>query len=78
MALAGQMARGVGERNAYRILVGKPREKKPLGRPRHRWEDNIRMDLKNIGQNCVVWIDVPQDRGKWLALVNTVMNIKFQ
>jgi hypothetical protein len=56
------------KRNAYRILVGKPEEKRPLGRPRCRWEDNIRMDLREIV--------LTQDRDQWRALVNTVMNLR--
>jgi hypothetical protein len=63
------------KRNAYRILVGKPEEKRPLGRPRRRWEDNIRMDLREIGWGGMDWIDLAQDRDKLRALVNTVMNL---
>jgi hypothetical protein len=63
------------KRNAYRILVGKPEGKRPLGRPRRRWEDNIRMDLIQIGWGGMDWIDVAQDRDQWRALVNTVMNL---
>jgi hypothetical protein len=63
------------KRNAYRILVGKPEGKRPLGGPRYRWVDNIRMDLGEVGWNGVDWIDVVQDRDKWRALVNTVMNL---
>jgi hypothetical protein len=57
--------------NVYRILVGKPGGKRPLGRPKRRWEDNIKMDLREIGMD---WIDLAQDRDQWRALVNTVMN----
>jgi hypothetical protein len=64
------------ERNAYRILVGKPEGKRPLGRPRLRWEDNIRMDLREIGWGGMDWIDLAQDRDQWRALVNTVMNLR--
>jgi hypothetical protein len=60
--------------NVYRILVGKPEGKRPLGRPRPRWEDNIRMDLREIGWGGMDWIDLAQDRDQWTALVNTVMN----
>jgi hypothetical protein len=63
-------------RNAYNILVGKPDGKKPLGRPRHRWEDNIRMDLSEIGWEVVDWIHRAQDRHQLQALVNTVMNLR--
>jgi hypothetical protein len=60
--------------NAYRILVGKPEEKRPLGRSRRRWEDNIRMDLKEVEWGVMGLIDLDQDRDQWRALVNTVMN----
>jgi hypothetical protein len=63
------------KRNACRILVGKPEGKRPLGRPRHRLVDNIRMDLGETGWDGVDWIDVAQDRDQWRALVNTVMNL---
>jgi hypothetical protein len=63
------------KRNAYRILVGKPEEKRPLGRPRHRWVDNIKRDLREIGWDAVDWIDMAQDRDQWMALVNTVLNL---
>jgi hypothetical protein len=55
--------------------MGKPEGKRPLGRPRHRWEDGIRMDLREIGWGSVVWIQLAQDIDKWRALVNTVMNL---
>jgi hypothetical protein len=64
------------KRNAYRILVGKPGGKRPLGRPRRRWENNIRMDLREIGWGGMDWIDLAQDRDQWRALVNTVMNLR--
>jgi hypothetical protein len=64
------------KRNAYRILVGKPEGKKPLGRPRRRWVDNIKMDLREIGWDGMVWIDLAQERDQWRALVNTVMNLR--
>jgi hypothetical protein len=64
------------KRNAYRILVGKPEGKRPLGRPRRRWEDNIRMNLREIGWGGIDWIDLIQDRDHWRALVNTVMNLR--
>jgi hypothetical protein len=67
----------VGEtRNAYRILVGKPEGKRPLGRPRHRWVDNIKMDLREIGWDGMDWIELAQDRDQWRALVNMVMNLR--
>jgi hypothetical protein len=62
------------ERKVYRVSVGKPEGKRPLGRPRRRWEDGIRVDLREIGRG-VEWIQVAQDRDRWLALVNTVMNL---
>jgi hypothetical protein len=64
------------KRNAYRILVGKPEGERPLGRPRRRWEDNIRMDLREIGWGDMDWIDLAQDRDQWRTLVNTVMNLR--
>jgi hypothetical protein len=63
------------ERNAYRILVGKPEERRPLGRPRCRWVDNIKMALRGIGWVNVDCIYVAQDRDQWRALVNTVLNL---
>jgi hypothetical protein len=63
------------KRNAYRILVGKPEGKRPLGRPRRRWVDNILMDLGEIGWDGVDWVDLAQDRDQWRALVNTAMNL---
>jgi hypothetical protein len=63
-------------RNAYRILVGKPEKKRPLGRPRRRWVYNIKIDLREIGWGGMHWIDLVQDRNQWRALVNTVMNLR--
>ena len=60
----------------YRVLVGNPERNKPLGRPRRRWEENIKMDLQEVGSNGMEWIDVAQDRDRWRALVNEVMNIR--
>jgi hypothetical protein len=60
---------------SYNILVGRAEGRRPLGRPRHRWEDNIKMDLREIGFEDVDWIQLAQDRGRWQALVNTVMNL---
>jgi hypothetical protein len=60
--------------NAYRILVGKPEVKRPLGKPRRRWVDNIKVDLREIRWDGMDWIDLAQDRDQWRALVNTVMN----
>jgi hypothetical protein len=64
------------KRNAYRILVGKPEGKRPLGRPRHRWLENINMYLREIGWDGVDWMDVAQDMDQWRALVNTVLNLR--
>jgi hypothetical protein len=63
------------KRNAYRVLVGKPEEKRPLGRRRHRWVDNSRMDLGEVGWSDVDWIGLAQDRDRWRALVNSVLNL---
>jgi hypothetical protein len=65
------------KRNAYKILVGKPEGKRPLGRPRRRRVDNTRMDLREIGWDGMDWIDMAQDRDQWRALVNTVLNLGF-
>jgi hypothetical protein len=62
-------------RNAYIILVGKPEGKRPLRKPRRRWVDNIKKDLREIGWDDMAWIDLAQDRDQWRALVNTVMNL---
>jgi hypothetical protein len=64
------------KRNAYRLLVGKPEGKRPLERPRRMWVDNVKMDLLEIGWSGVDWIGLAQDRDKWRALVNAVMNIR--
>jgi hypothetical protein len=63
-------------RGAYRVLVGKPEGRRPLGRPRRRWENNIKMDLREVGWGDVDWIDLAQDRDRRRALVNTVMNLR--
>jgi hypothetical protein len=65
-----------GKRNVYRILVGKPDGKRPLGRPGRRWVNNIKMDLRKIGWNGMDWIDLAQKRDQWRALVNTIMNLR--
>jgi hypothetical protein len=67
----------VGEkRNAYRLLVGKTEGKRPLGRPRRRWVNNIRKDLGGVGWGDVDWIDLAQDRNRWRGLVNWVLNLR--
>jgi hypothetical protein len=72
----GHVARMGEEWNVYRVLIGKPERKRPLGRPRRRWEDRIRMDLREIGWVSVDWIQLAQDRDRWRALVNTVLNLR--
>jgi hypothetical protein len=76
MTLAGHVARMGEKRNAYRLFVGKPEGKRPLGRPRHRWVDNFKMDHLEICCGGVGWIGLAQDRDKWRALVNAVMNLR--
>jgi hypothetical protein len=76
MRWAEHVARVGKNRNAYTILVGKPEGKRPQGRPRHRWEDNIMTDLREIEWGGMDWIDLTQDRDQWRALVNTVMNLR--
>jgi hypothetical protein len=63
-------------RGVYMVLVGKPEEKRPLGRPRPRWEHNIKMDLQEVGCGGMDWIELAQDRDRWRALVNAVMNLR--
>ena len=60
----------------HRVLVGKPEEKRPLGRPRRKWEDNIKMDLQEVGGSCGDWMELAQVRDSWRALVSTVMNFR--
>ena len=63
-------------RGVHRVLVGKPEGKRPLGRPRRRWEDNIKIDLQKVEGGCGDWMELVQDRDSWWALVNTVMNLR--
>jgi hypothetical protein len=71
------LSMNVAEKNeTYRILVGKSEEKRPLGRPRCRWVDNIKMDLREIGWDGVDWIDMAQGRDQWRVLVNTLLNLR--
>jgi len=63
-------------RGVYRVLVGKPEGKRPLGRPRLRWEDNVKMDLQEVGYGGMDWIELAQDRDRWCALVKAVMNLQ--
>jgi hypothetical protein len=76
MRWAGHVARMGEGRGAYRVLVGKPERKRPLGRPRCRWDDNIRIDLQEVGCGCVDWIGLAQDRDRWRALVSAVLNLR--
>jgi hypothetical protein len=76
MRLAGHAARTGEKRNVYRLLVGKSEGKRPLGRPRCRWMDNIKMDLLEIGLSVVAWIGRAHDKDRWRALVNSVMNLR--
>jgi hypothetical protein len=64
------------ERKLYKVLVGKPEGKRPLGRPKRRWEDGIRMDLREIGLGGVDWIRLPQDRDRWRSVVSAVTNLQ--
>jgi hypothetical protein len=76
MRWAGHVAR-VGEgRGAYRVLAGKPEGTRPLGKPRRRWEDNIKVDLQEVGCGGMDWIELAQDKDGWRALVNAVMNLR--
>jgi hypothetical protein len=63
-------------RGAYKILMGRPKGRRPLGRPRRRWEDNIKMDLQEVGWGGMYWINMAQDRDRWRALVSVVMNLR--
>ena len=76
MRWAGHVA-GMGQgRGVHRVLVGKPEGKRPLGRPRRKWEDNIKMDLQEVGGGCGDWMELAQDRDRWRALVSMVMNLR--
>ena len=78
MRWAGHVARMGEERGVHRVLVGKPEGKRPLGRPRRRWEDNIKMDLQEVGGGGGDWMELAQDRDRWRALVKTVMNFRVR
>ena len=75
MRWAWHVARMGEERAVHRVLVGEPEGKRPLGRPRRAWEDNIKMDLQEVGGNCGDWMELAQDRDRWRALVGTVRNL---
>ena len=74
MRWAGHIAHIEESRGVYRVLVEKPKGKRPLGRPRRRWEDNIKIDLQEVGCVSIDWIDMAKDRDRWRVLVNAVMN----
>jgi len=76
MRWAGQAARMEERRGVYRVLVGKPEEKRLLGGPRRRWDDNIKMDLQEVRCGDIDWIELAQNRDRWRALVNAVMNLR--
>ena len=76
MRWAGHVARMGEDKVVYRALVGKPEGKRPLGRPRCRWEDNIKMDLQQVGRGRGDWMELAEDRDGWLALVGTVRNFR--
>ena len=76
MRWAGHVARMGEGRGLHRVLVGKPEGKRPLGRPRRRWEDNIKMDLQEVGGSYGDWMELAQDRYRWRALVGTVRNLR--
>ena len=71
------MAPMVKGRGVYRVSVGKPERKRPLGRPRRRWEDNIKMDLQEVGCGSMNWIELAQDSDRWREFVNAVMNLRL-
>jgi hypothetical protein len=76
MRWAGHVARVAEKRDVYRILVGKPEGKRPLGRTWRRWEDNMKMDLKEVGCGGMDWIELVRDRDRWRALLNAAMNLR--
>jgi hypothetical protein len=76
MRWAGHLAHMGKGRGVYRVLVGKPERKRPLGRPRRRWEDNNKVDLKEVGCGGMDWIELAKDTDMWRALVNAVMNLR--
>jgi len=78
LRLAGHAARMGEMRNTYNVLVGKSGGERPLGRPRRKWEDNIRIDLMEIGWEGMNWIHLAQDRDQWRVIVNTLMSLQFQ
>jgi hypothetical protein len=77
MRWAGHVTRMGERRGLCRVLMGKPERKRPLGRPRRRWEDNIKMNLQEVGCGCMDWIELAEDRDRWRVLVNAVMNLRI-
>jgi hypothetical protein len=73
---AGHVSRVGEKRDLYRILVGRPEGRRPLGRPRCRWKDNIQIDLQEVGWGSMYWIELAEDRDRWRAVVNAVMNLR--
>jgi len=76
MRWAGHILRIGESTDVYRVLVGKPEGKRPLGRPRRRWENNIKTDLQEVGCGVVDWIELAQERDRWRTIVNTVINLR--
>jgi len=76
MRWVGHVARMAEGRGVHRVLVGRPEGKRPLGRPRRRWEDNIKMDFQEVGGGCEDWMELARDRNRWRALVSTLMNLR--
>ena len=76
MRWVGHVASMGERRGIYTVLVGKPEGKRPLGRPRHKWEDNIKIDLQEVGCGGMDWIELPEDRDRWRALVNAILNLR--
>ena len=76
MRWAGNVARMGEERGVYRVFVGKPEGKRPLGRPRRRWDNDIKMDLHEVGYGVMDWTELAQDRDRWWALVKALMNLR--
>jgi hypothetical protein len=77
MRWTGHVARMAKKRNSYRVLVEKPEGMKPLGKPSCRWEDNVKVDFKKIGWGVMDWIDLAQDMDQWMALMNTILNLRL-
>jgi len=76
MRWVGYVARMGDRRGAYKVLVGKHEENRPLGRPRRRWQDNVKMGLQEVSWEGMDWIDLAQDRNRWRAIVNAEMNLR--